>query len=279
MERFTERIEKIKDDIDERLLMLRDARRAYFRTRSDEDKETMDALETELRDLNAQFSAALSEFEAALGLDPSMFDAHEAARRARYDRDLSREHLVDKNVETTATLDDYLPEAVERIRALVPQDWFDSEPRDSAQLNFSDSSEFLSLTKGMRIASELPAMHRFRQMFAVAEVDKEMRTCVEPISEMIEIGAEVFAAELIFPHELFIEELEHRNISRGGCTADHLVELKRTLRSTLSYASLAKMAMHHGFAPKGRFDGTVWRRIEERIYGVPFYRQRARART
>jgi Zn-dependent peptidase ImmA (M78 family) len=107
-------------------------------------------------------------------------------------------------------------------------------------------------------------------------VDKDVRMCTDPGAEMIEIGAEVFAAELIFPQQLFIEEFEQRGVSRGGCTAEHLVRLKRSLGSSLSYAGLAKMAVRLGFAGKGTFDRTRWRQVEERLFGVPFYRRRAK---
>jgi len=45
-------------------------------------------------------------------------------------------------------------------------------------------------------------------------------------TEPIEIGAEVFAAELLFPEQDFADRLTNMRISPGGCTPDILVRLK-----------------------------------------------------
>lgn len=129
----------------------------------------MEAQETKLQQMNAEFSKTLAEFEAASGISPDILEAHEDTQRAGYDQDLSRSHLAEENVQTTRMLDSYLPEALERLRSLLPLGWLDQEPRQVSRLNFHDSSTFLSLTKGMRVKSEMPPTHRFRQMFHVAE--------------------------------------------------------------------------------------------------------------
>src|SRR5438132_12672334 len=54
----------------------------------------------------------------------------------------------------------------------------------------------------------------------------------------IEIGAEVFAAELIFPEHEFVADLKRAGVQSGRCTAEDLVHLKRRTRTTLSYSGL-----------------------------------------
>jgi len=61
-------------------------------------------------------------------------------------------------------------------------------------------------------------------------------------SEPIEIGAEVFAAELIYPEGEFAHDLQAMGISVGGCTPEAIVRLKHDTRTTLSYAGLVKRA-------------------------------------
>jgi hypothetical protein len=93
------------------------------------------------------------------------------------------------------------------------------------------------------------------------------------INEHIEIGAEIFAAEFIFPEADFVSVLEAKGITAGTCTAEAIVHLKHDTRTTLSYAGLAKRAAFLGLAPQGSLDGVKWKKLEEQIFGEPFYRR------
>ena len=96
--------------------------------------------------------------------------------------------------------------------------------------------------------------------------------------EPIEIGAEVFAAELIFPEQDFVEWLKQMGIGPRQCTPEGLVRLKRETQTTLSYAGLAKRAEFLNFAPAGSLVKVSWKKLEEQIYGEPFYKQLLRSR-
>jgi Zn-dependent peptidase ImmA (M78 family) len=93
-------------------------------------------------------------------------------------------------------------------------------------------------------------------------------------STEIEIGAEIFAAELIFPEQMFRDLLAAMGVMQGSCTAQHLVKLKRETQTTLSYAGLAKRAEFLGLAPQKLLAKVAWKKLEESIYGVPIYKQR-----
>jgi Zn-dependent peptidase ImmA (M78 family) len=97
---------------------------------------------------------------------------------------------------------------------------------------------------------------------------------ITPASEMIEIGAEVFAAEFLFPESCFKTSMAQMGVNPLGCTAESLVRLKHETKTTLSYAGLVKLAVRLEFAAEGTLPKAGWRKIEERIYGVPFYRAR-----
>lgn len=97
-------------------------------------------------------------------------------------------------------------------------------------------------------------------------------------SDVIEIGAEVFAAELIFPQQLFIDTLTGMGVVRGGCQASDIVKLKRDTQTTLSYAGLAKRAEFMRFAPVDSLKGVKWKKLEESIYGEPVYKRIIRQR-
>lgn len=82
-----------------------------------------------------------------------------------------------------------------------------------------------------------------------------------------EIGAEIFAAELIFPEEDFRREMERAGCPPATCTAEMLVRLKHDTRTTMSYAALVKRAVWCGIAPKGSLEGVRWRRLEASVLG------------
>jgi len=97
-------------------------------------------------------------------------------------------------------------------------------------------------------------------------------------TEPIEIGAEIFAAELIFPEEDFVREMNKLGIAKGKCTSSSLVQLKHETQTTLSYMGLVKRAEFLGFAFSGSLPKTGWKKIEEQLYGEPFYKQLLRRR-
>lgn len=92
-------------------------------------------------------------------------------------------------------------------------------------------------------------------------------------SEMVEIGAEVFAAEFLFPEPDFVEIMDRMQVAIGTCSAETLVQVKRDTRTTLSYAGLVKRAERLGFMQPGATAGVKWRALEERMFGMPVYKR------
>ncbi|OGR91295.1 MAG: hypothetical protein A2V88_04750 [Elusimicrobia bacterium RBG_16_66_12] len=95
-------------------------------------------------------------------------------------------------------------------------------------------------------------------------------------SEHIEIGAEIFAAELLFPEADFSRMMCDLGVGKGTCAPRHIIELKRRTRTTLSYLGLVKRAEFLGLAAAGSLPRAGWKTLEEKLYGVPFYKQSAR---
>lgn len=93
-------------------------------------------------------------------------------------------------------------------------------------------------------------------------------------TDPVEIGAEVFAAELIFPEAEFLRLLTEAGVAAGTCNAEHLVRLKHETRTTLSYQGLAKRAEFMKLAAAGTFDRVQFKKLEEQIFGKPFRRIR-----
>ena len=83
------------------------------------------------------------------------------------------------------------------------------------------------------------------------------------LSKTIEVGAEIFAAELIFPDQDFIKHMRVLHVGRDQCLPKTLVQLKRKTRTTLSYAGLAIKAERLGFAPPSSLTRIkTWRKFE-----------------
>ena len=83
------------------------------------------------------------------------------------------------------------------------------------------------------------------------------------LNKNLEIGAEVFAAELLFPDRDFVAHMNMMGIRRDQCLPRTLIRLKRKTRTTLSYAGLAKKAERLGYAPYHSLTTIkTWRRLE-----------------
>ena len=83
----------------------------------------------------------------------------------------------------------------------------------------------------------------------------------------VEVGAEIFAAELLFPDQDFIKHMRLLRVGRDQCLPKTLVQLKCDTRTTLSYAGLAIKAERLGYAPACSLTKIkTWRKLEE-LYG------------
>jgi Zn-dependent peptidase ImmA (M78 family) len=87
------------------------------------------------------------------------------------------------------------------------------------------------------------------------------------IHKALEIGAEIFAAELLFPDRDFIDHMERMRIGTDQCLPKTIIDLKHKTRTTLSYAGLAIKAERLRFAPPNSLTSVkTWRKLE-RLYG------------
>ena len=88
------------------------------------------------------------------------------------------------------------------------------------------------------------------------------------LGKTLEIGAEIFAAELLFPDKDFMTQMRLMRIGTNQCLPRTLVGLKQKTRTTLSYAGLAIKAERLGYAPPRSLTTIkTWRKFEE-IYGA-----------
>jgi Zn-dependent peptidase ImmA (M78 family) len=104
--------------------------------------------------------------------------------------------------------------------------------------------------------------------------DKVLSFCdISNQDAIVEKSAEVFAAELMFPQEAFREYMEAAGIAAGACAAEDIVHLKMKSQTTLSYAGLCKIASFLGFSGVGALKNVKFRKLQEQLYGEPFYKR------
>jgi Zn-dependent peptidase ImmA (M78 family) len=96
--------------------------------------------------------------------------------------------------------------------------------------------------------------------------------------EPIEVGAQIFSSELIFPDDEFAAALEGMGVRPGSCTDESVIHLKHETKTTLSHGAMAKKATVLGYAPKGALDNVLWKKRDEEIYGPPIYKRMGRGR-
>lgn len=127
-----------------------------------------------------------------------------------------------------------------------------------------------------RMLPDAPAIFTMAHEFKHFLVDRTSSAIIcadRNQTEQIEIGAEVFAAEFLYPDQDFREDLLQMGVKPGECTAEDLVRLKHERQATLSYQGMAKKAEFLRFALAGAFEGVKWQNIQEKIYGTPIYKQ------
>jgi len=89
----------------------------------------------------------------------------------------------------------------------------------------------------------------------------------------IEVGAEVFAAEFIFPEKECRSWMEDYLEARS-CTKEDVVHLKHSCSAKVSYTFLVKRLEWFNIIKRGAFAGIKFKKLEESMYGIPFYRLR-----
>jgi Zn-dependent peptidase ImmA (M78 family) len=92
-------------------------------------------------------------------------------------------------------------------------------------------------------------------------------------NRVIEIGAEVFAAEFIYPESEFFADARNANLRPMAVRAEDIVKFKRFCQATVSYISLRKRLERFGYIGKGQFSEIQFQKLEEKIFGLPIYKQ------
>ena len=89
----------------------------------------------------------------------------------------------------------------------------------------------------------------------------------------VEIGAEIFAAEFIFPESEFLTLVREVGVE-GKRQAEEVVKLRRASPAPISYTFLLKRLRWFRIIGRDEYRGVQFQKLEAKLYGGPFYRRR-----
>lgn len=140
---------------------------------------------------------------------------------------------------------------------------------------FDEDGASILLKKNMPREPKLFALahelkHHFLDREAIA--DGKMRCGAYNENKEIEIAAEEFAAEFIYPVLEMQQLLNSMSISTGSCTSQQIVEIKRRCPVAVSYIFVRKRLERFGIIQKGQFSDIQFQKLEERLH-PPIYKQ------
>lgn len=95
-------------------------------------------------------------------------------------------------------------------------------------------------------------------------------------NELIEKGAEVFAAEFICPEQEFSVLVKSIGISTWR--PEDIVRLKRRIAAKISYTFVRKRLERLALVNRGAFATVQFKKLEEQMFGVPYWKARMRRR-
>ena len=113
--------------------------------------------------------------------------------------------------------------------------------------------------------------HHYRDQATIQ--NGEIRCGDYNAQEVIEKGAEVFAAEFIYPESETRILINQLGITSHTCTAETIVRFKRQCPACVSFKFLVKRFEWLGLCPKGAYDKIRFRKLEQEVFGTPFYQQ------
>jgi Zn-dependent peptidase ImmA (M78 family) len=90
-------------------------------------------------------------------------------------------------------------------------------------------------------------------------------------NELIEKGAEVFAAEFIYPEVEFAEDIARLKLSFRD-PAD-VVNVKQVCKAKVSYKFICKRLERLGHIATGQFNGVRFQKLEDQMCGAPTWRR------
>jgi Zn-dependent peptidase ImmA (M78 family) len=149
-------------------------------------------------------------------------------------------------------------------------------PRIRAVYMCDEGDPSVMLNKGLPREPKLfTLVHELKHHFCDQEaITSGLLPCGDyNANRAVEVGAEVFAAEFIYPEAEFIALANELGIAKGTVTAEDIVRFKRAAPALVSYMFLQKRFERLWLVPQGKFARVKFTQLEEKVFGVPIYKQ------
>lgn len=142
---------------------------------------------------------------------------------------------------------------------------------------FCDNDDYSVMVKKTlpRVPKNFALIHEFKHHLVDRfDIQDGQYTCgAYNANKIVEIGAEVFAAEFIYPESEMLELLDKLKINKVNFCPEKVVEFKRSCEAIISYQFIAKRFVRFGYCEKEELKNIKWQNLEEKLYGRPFYKE------
>lgn len=155
-------------------------------------------------------------------------------------------------------------------------DYWDTKNNKIKACYFADGEPSVMIRKSLPLEPKIFALvhelkHHYVDRESILEGRHECGKYNE--NEKIEIGAEVFAAQFIYPDAEMLQRLEDLGVQKGTCTPEAIVRFKRSCGAVVSYQFLLKRLTRFGYIESDECKGVKFKNLEEKLFGTPIYKR------
>lgn len=194
---------------------------------------------------------------------------------AKYDAviELAKAKRAEHSI-STASLNLSVIRRVYRAEAVKIDKW-SFGPKIRAVYMYDDGDASVAINNKLpRVPALFSLVHELKHHFLDRDLIQNgvLRCGDYNANEAVEVAAEVFAAEFIYPEDEFLDCVNTMGVQPFAWTAEDVVRLKRTCNALVSYQFLSKRLQRLGYVAHGSFVKTQFQKLEEQMFGVPIYK-------
>jgi len=141
----------------------------------------------------------------------------------------------------------------------------------AAYFNDENGTDVLLNSKLPREAKIFALIHELKHHYV--DANNHDVFCLKDYDDEPEIekGAEVFAAEFIWPEDLFLSEATDFGLKQGNCSPELIVRFKKQILSPVSYTFIRKRLEWFKLIEKGEHTGVKFKNLEYELFGIPYH--------
>jgi Zn-dependent peptidase ImmA (M78 family) len=189
-------------------------------------------------------------------------------------RQLAHSKRIEYEVQT-ATLNLQVIRRIYRAEG-IKMDYWDTSTKIRAAYFCEDNDYSVLINRKLPREPKLFSLvHELKHHYADQSMIKEgeIRCGDYNANQTIEIAAEVFAAEFIYPESEMLALISELEITKDNCSPEKVVEFKRNCPAVVSYKFIAKRFEWFKLCAAGEYNKIKFQNLEETLHGRPFYKE------